>query len=159
MITALAEGDVAEVARLDAELFRDIAWSENAWRQEAERTDQDRRYLVLREPGLGLTGYAGILRTGSDADVLSVAVAPAYRRRGHGTTLVRALLDIARDWNCLAVFLEVEQDNAAALGLYKALGFQKAGIRRHYYGSGRHAATLRLQLREPRGSQPLGGDR
>ena len=79
------------------------------------------------------------------------------QRLDHGRVLVLELLEIARRWGCMAVFLEVEQDNAAALALYRSMGFVPVGERRHYYGTGRHAVTMRCRLREPMGSLPLDG--
>ncbi len=157
MIRALQTEDVAEVAALDEAIFGVHAWSWEAWMQEARSQGADRRYIVLLRDGL-VAGYAGILRGGSDADVLSVAVSPEQRRRGSGRLLVAALLETAVRWRCLAVFLEVEEENAAARALYGDLGFAEIGQRRHYYGQNRHAVTMRRQLREPLGSQLWGGD-
>lgn len=155
MIRPIEPADVPAVAALDAALFGGHAWSEQAWRQEAAAGDPDRRYLVL--VAQQVIGYAGILRTGSDADILTVAVSAEHRRSGHGRALVESLLDIARVWRSLAVFLEVEDSNRAAQQLYAGFGFTGMGSRRHYYGTGRHGLTMRLQLREPQGSLPLGG--
>jgi ribosomal-protein-alanine N-acetyltransferase len=149
--------DAAAVAALDAALFGGNAWSPAAWEQEAGQPEPDRRYVVL-EVGAAVAGYGGILRAGSDADILTVAVAPQHRGQGLGGALVEHLLGIARQWRCLAVFLEVEEGNEAALRLYRAAGFAEVGVRRHYYGADRHAVTMRRRLREPLGSQPLGGD-
>lgn len=163
MIRSLAVGDAAAVAALDAEIFGSNAWSLAAWEQEAATSGPDRRYLVHTDrsdagPGpVGLMGYSGVLRAGSDADILTVAVAPAARGRGIGKLLVAALLEIAEGWRSQAVYLEVEQDNSAAAGLYRGLGFTEMGVRRHYYGQHRHALTMRRQLREPMGSVLLGG--
>jgi len=156
MIRAFGAGDAAAVADLDAALFGHNAWSREAWAGEALGDRRDRGYLVL-EQGERVVGYAGIMRSGSDADVVTVAVAPAHQRLGHGRVLVLELLEIARRWGCMAVFLEVEQDNAAALALYRSMGFVPVGERRHYYGTGRHAVTMRCRLREPMGSLPLDG--
>ncbi len=150
--------DVPEVAALDALIFAEHAWSRDAWANEARSLAAGARAYVVARRGSNLIGYAGIMRAGSDADVLTVAVSPADRDRGCGRSLVEALLEVARGWNCLAVFLEVEQGNAAAVRLYSGLGFSEIGQRRHYYGQGRHAVTMRRRLREPLGSLPLGGE-
>jgi ribosomal protein S18 acetylase RimI-like enzyme len=67
-----------------------------------------------------------------------------------------ALLEVASAWRSRSVFLEVEPENSPAVALYRGLGFRAVGERRHYYGPGRHARTMQLQLREPIGSQLLG---
>lgn len=157
MIRDFGPADAGAVAALDAALFGGNAWSPAAWEQEAGQSEPDRRYVVL-EVGAAVAGYGGIMRVGSDADILTVAVAPQHRGRRYGGALVAHLLGIAQQWRCLAVFLEVEQSNEAALRLYRAAGFADVGVRRHYYGADRHAITMRRRLREPLGSLPLGGD-
>ena len=157
MIRSLAPSDAAAVAALDAEIFAENAWSAAAWEQEALSAGPDRRYIVLAEAE-AVIGYGGVLRAGSDADILTIAVAPPWRGRGYGRALVTHLVGIAEAWHCQAVFLEVEQDNAAAIGLYRALGFGDLGVRRHYYGQQRHAVTMRRRLREPLGAVLLGGE-
>lgn len=158
MIVQLGPADAAWVAELDAALFGKAAWSPQAWTSEARADDPHRRYVVLRRDGAPV-GYAGILRTGSDADVLTVAVAADHQGQGCGRLLLQELLRIAQGWNSRAVYLEVEEGNAAALALYRGSGFEPVGQRRHYYGPDRHAVTMRRQLREPMGSIPLGGGR
>jgi ribosomal-protein-alanine N-acetyltransferase len=157
VIRDFTPADAAPVAALDTALFDGNAWSQAAWAREAGEAAPDRRYLVLEVDG-AVAGYAGIMRAGSDADILTVAVVPRHRAQGHGAALVEHLLRIAEGWRCLAVFLEVEQSNAAALHLYRSAGFAEVGIRRHYYGTDRHAITMLRRLREPLGSLPLGGD-
>lgn len=151
----MTAADAQAVAALDAALFGSHAWSLQAWQRQLVADDPDTCYLVLLAPEM--IGYAGLLRTGSDADVLTVAVAEAHQRQGHGRALVASLLAVARQWRCLAVFLEVEEGNTAAHALYTGMGFVAVGARRHYYGPDRHGVTMRLQVREPQGSLPVEG--
>jgi [ribosomal protein S18]-alanine N-acetyltransferase len=66
-----------------------------------------------------------------EREILNIAVAPAFRRRGVARGLLSGLI---RTWRG-KVFLEVRESNGAAQGLYKSLGFQQVGIRREYYAS------------------------
>lgn len=158
MIRPLRPADVAAVARIDADLFGADAWSRTAWEQEAAQPDRDRCYLVLTDDSGAVLGYAGLLRAGSDADVLTVAVARESQRQGLGRHLLAALLAVAGDWRCLAVFLEVAEENSAARAMYRAAGFADIGNRRHYYGPDRHAVVMRKQVREPMGALAPGGE-
>ena len=69
-----------------------------------------------------------------EAEVLTLAVDPAQRRRGVARALLERGADWAADHGAEMLWLEVAADNAAARGLYAAAGFQEAGRRRGYYG-------------------------
>ena len=90
---------------------------------------------LLHEGG----GFILLRQAGGEAEVLTIAVAPAFRRRGFARALLMAA--VARVDG--PVFLEVAADNAAALGLYRNSGFILCGQRRDYYGLGCDALVLR----------------
>jgi ribosomal-protein-alanine acetyltransferase len=64
--------------------------------------------------------------TEGEREVLNLAVAPEYRRRGIGRSLLRSVLDGT-------VFLEVRESNGAALSFYNSLGFHELSRRPEYY--------------------------
>ena len=83
---------------------------------------------------------------GGEAEVLTLAVVPAARRRGIGRALLaRALAAM----NGAPLFLEVAADNAAAMALYGAAGLRPCGRRRDYYGAraGRADPSMRYHGR------------
>lgn len=55
-----------------------------------------------------------------------VAVAAAYRSRGVGTAIVRALLEKARALGCTEAWVLTERDNTSAMRLYAGAGGQEA---------------------------------
>ena len=64
-------------------------------------------------------------------EILNLAVAREFRRRGVASGLLREFLqNIQGD-----VYLEVRASNFAALNLYKSMGFQEVGSRKRYYAS------------------------
>lgn len=81
-----------------------------------------------------------------EAELLTLAVAPAARRRGIGARLVAAFLARAHAASARRAFLEVAADNTAALALYARAGFAEAGRRRGYYRHPSGAATDALVL-------------
>ncbi len=85
-----------------------------------------------------------------EAEVLTLAVAPEFRGRGLARALMAAALGVARQRGAAEAFLEVAVDNAAAIGLYRALGFSQSGLRRAYYDRGPagrvDALVMRLDL-------------
>ena len=68
-----------------------------------------------------------------EAEILTIAVDPAARDKGVGRALLAANLRQATNAGARAMFLEVDAGNAAALALYKRLGFAKVGERPGYY--------------------------
>jgi ribosomal-protein-alanine N-acetyltransferase len=95
-------------------------------------------------------GFILIRSVADEAEILTLAVDPAARRQGLGTRLVRegALASAAR--GATRLFLEVADDNHAALALYARAGFTEAGRRRGYYarpeGGRQDALILALNL-------------
>ena len=102
---------------------------------------------LLAEPSD--TGFILCRRIASEAEILTLAVDPASRRRGVGSALLTAAVDWAREATADAMFLEVACDNAAALAMYRAAAFVEVGRRRAYYSRPKgamDALVLRLDL-------------
>ncbi|MBL4926910.1 GNAT family N-acetyltransferase [Fuscibacter oryzae] len=68
-----------------------------------------------------------------EAELLTLAVAPAARRNGLGRQLVQQFLAEAQRRGAESAFLEVAASNQPAQALYLAAGFTQAGKRRGYY--------------------------
>jgi [ribosomal protein S18]-alanine N-acetyltransferase len=62
----------------------------------------------------------------NECEILNLAVAPAFRRRGIARQLLR---DVLRG----TIFLEVRESNTAAREFYKSIGFKELGRRPAYY--------------------------
>jgi ribosomal-protein-alanine N-acetyltransferase len=77
-----------------------------------------------------IAGFAVSRVTAPDEiELLNLAVAPEFRRRGVAGELIRTLTAIAG----ISVFLEVRESNQAARLFYHAQGFQEVGLRPAYY--------------------------
>ena len=99
--------------------------------------------------GRPLEGFIILSSAGDQAEILTIATDPLQRRRG----IAKALLDIAEtelvDNGVDTLFLEVAEDNKAAITFYKSAGFEPIGRRPAYYKRkmGRVAAiTYRKRL-------------
>ncbi len=95
--------------------------------------------LVVNIRGQGKSGPKGFLMLRTlvgQSEILTIAIKPEYR----GIGLARALMDHAiRDLQKEQVeqfFLEVSEDNLAALNLYRSLKFEKVSERKAYYNAG-----------------------
>lgn len=82
-----------------------------------------------------------------EAEILTLAVSPAVRRRGVARGLVEAAVGAARIAGADMMFLEVADDNLAAIGLYETAGFMRAGLRRGYYDRGPQGLADALLMR------------
>ncbi len=78
-------------------------------------------------------GFILIRALAGEAEVLTLAVDPGSRRAGLGRALVEAAALSANEAGASSLFLEVAEDNLAALALYRAAGFEEAGRRSGYY--------------------------
>jgi ribosomal-protein-alanine N-acetyltransferase len=143
----MTKGDLSGIMALEQELFPEDAWTRQMFAAEFAQPASRRLYLVAEE-GKTLVGYAGMMFTGgSQADVVTLAVNPAYWGQGSGTALLTALMDEAVSRGCAEVLLEVREDNARARELYLRHGFTEIGIRRGYYQpAGVDAVVMRKEL-------------
>jgi [ribosomal protein S18]-alanine N-acetyltransferase len=91
-----------------------------------------RAYYVARVEG-SVVGYAGLMLTGDDAHVTTIAVDPGWHRHKIGTRLLLNLAREARARNARHLTLEVRMSNASAQAMYRKFGFRAAGIRKNYY--------------------------
>ncbi|MDR6626668.1 GNAT family N-acetyltransferase [Caulobacter segnis] len=92
-------------------------------------------FAVLGEAGEPAESKGFILcrSIAGEAEILTIAVDPAARRRGWGAALVEVATGIAVQTGAEALFLEVAVDNTAAIALYQSTRFAKVGLRKGYY--------------------------
>lgn len=84
-----------------------------------------------------LVAFALVRDVAGEADILTVATHPARRGRGLAFALLTVLMSWLVDGGTSRITLDVAEDNAAALRLYKSLGFTEDGRRPRYYTAGR----------------------
>lgn len=80
--------------------------------------------------------FAGFLlsRAASDeAEILTIAVDPAFRRRGAARAMLSVHLARLAARGVRRLFLEVAEDNPGAIALYRSFGFHEEGRRKGYY--------------------------
>jgi ribosomal-protein-alanine N-acetyltransferase len=89
-------------------------------------------------------GFAIARSIAGEAEIVSLGVRPDARRRGIGTALLADTLCRAVALGAAAVYLEVAEDNAGAIALYRGAGFEVTGRRPEYYPrkSSPHVAAL-----------------
>lgn len=85
-------------------------------------------------------------KRGEVARLYSLAVKPAYRGRGYSKQLLGKSLEVLRQQNILMIYLEVETENRAAIGLYQSLGFTPVKLLKGYYQPTRDGLKMKLNL-------------
>jgi len=124
--------DLPEMIEQEALIFGSDAWSPELMVEEVSHPLN--HYLVARTEQEGaFAGYAGLRATVDSGDIQTIAVVGDHRGQGLGRTLLRALLDQARERGARDVFLEVRADNPAAIALYESEGFVTLDRRVGYY--------------------------
>lgn len=130
--------DLAQaLAAIHAEAF-EAPWSAEAFA------------ALLAQPGVMLEaisdGFVMVQAAADEAEILTLAVRPAGRRKGVATALVETAARRAEAAGAGRLFLEVAEDNLAARALYARLGFEPVGRRPLYYARANGPAVDALLL-------------
>jgi ribosomal-protein-alanine N-acetyltransferase len=80
-----------------------------------------------------LAGFVLSRVAAGEAEILTIAVAPQWRRRGIATSLLAPHLSGLAATGVNGLFLEVDVENTAARALYANFGFEQVGERKPYY--------------------------
>lgn len=137
-IVSMESCHVSQVAALEWVCFSD-PWSESS--VAGELANPLSLWLVAMEDGQ-LAGYVGSQSVMGESDMMNLAVDPAFRRRGVGQSLVRALIEALGKHGNHSLSLEVRASNAPALALYQNLGFSQVGRRPNYYRNPKEDALI-----------------
>ena len=106
-------------------------WSPNLFLAEMSES-RDRLYIVAREDR-EVVGYGGLMVSGDEAHITTIAVEPRHHRRKVGTRVLFELIHGALRMGAVAVSLEVRVTNWGAQRMYGRFGFRPVGIRKNYY--------------------------
>lgn len=102
----------------------------------------DPHVFLLNRPDAFLLGRVVV----DEAELLTLAVAPAARRQGIARALLGEFAATSQARGAIRAFLEVAGDNGPAKALYRGAGWREAGKRRHYYGPELDAVIMVLDL-------------
>ena len=80
-----------------------------------------------------LRGFAALLLTPPESDIIDIIVSSSHRGQRIGTGLLDWACDLALLRGVDTIFLEVRPGNTPARRLYEHLGFVQCGIRKGYY--------------------------
>ena len=137
--------DLPTLVSLDREYFPDTAWPAEQFR--SELSGQTRKFLIAEEDKR-IVGYASayLPSVGGDCDLMTIAVAPEYRRQGIAKYFISELESWAKARGASSMMLEVDIKNESAISLYESLNYEKLNIRKNYYGYGKDAQIMKKAL-------------
>jgi ribosomal-protein-alanine N-acetyltransferase len=136
--------DIPVLASYEKQLFPYSPWNSAQFKEEFAGIPTT-RYMSVAESGTTIVGYCGVFlpAPGVEADILTVAVLPEYRRQGIAKEFMRQIEQWSQERGASAMMLEVEHSNESAIELYKSLGYMKISVRMDYYGPGKDAFVMR----------------
>ena len=136
--------DIPVLASYEKQLFPYSPWNSAQFKEEFAGIPTT-RYMSVAESGTTIVGYCGVFlpAPGVEADILTVAVLPEYRRQGIAKEFMRQIEQWSHERGASAMMLEVEHSNESAIELYRSLGYMKISVRMDYYGPGKDAFVMR----------------
>ena len=133
-IRSAVPADAASLVEIERRCFSD-PWSEASFR---DALDSPWAFGLVGYSAQNITGYLIGREVAGTGEVLTLAVAPNFRRRG----LARALLSTLRRRRVEEVYLEVRESNRSAQALYLSSGFRPVGQRAAYYRNPKEDALV-----------------
>ena len=129
-IRRMTADDVAGVWEIENATFP-TPWSMRDFEHEMRENPCARYLVAVRDDRI--VGFAGIHIILDEGHITNIAVTQEERGHGIGRELTAALLQYAANLGVQYVTLEVRENNAPAISLYRSLGFSKVGVRKKYY--------------------------
>jgi len=115
-------------------------WPQEHYEQAIQNSYPRRVMLVMAEQRIEAFLVGKIVA--DEWELENIAVAANARRQGLGSKILKEFLQIVRQENSQAIFLEVRQSNQAARNFYEKFGFEVAGCRPGYYSHPKEDAIV-----------------
>ena len=145
MIREATLHDIPALVELENRCFETDRLSERSFRHLLKKGNAT---LLVDEAARKLRAYILVLfhRNTSMARMYSFAVDPEHRGKGLAKALVREAEKAALARGVVSMRLEVRADNAAAQGLYKAMGYREFAVYPDYYEDHMEARRMEKAL-------------
>lgn len=145
LVRTASAKDWDAIVAIEALSFREQSWGAKSLR-DGLSAPLVSALVAATSAGGPAEGFVLWRTLGDEAEILSIGVVPAARRRGVAEAMMAAALEDARSEGLRAMFLDVDSANEAARALYRKLDFYEVGRRRRYYRNGHDALILRKDL-------------
>jgi [ribosomal protein S18]-alanine N-acetyltransferase len=128
------------IVALETESFTN-PWSRETLEWELRNSDVTHIYVLRLDDGT-IAAFCVCWIIFNELHINTVAVAPALRRRGLATVLLKHVMAEAAARAVSRATLEVRASNTVALKLYEALGFRVTATRSRYYSQPEEDALI-----------------
>lgn len=132
------QADLPSVLELEQSAY-ERPWTREQFLQELNANYSHIELLLLCDK---VAGYICYWLAAGEMHVLNIATSTSFRRQGVARQLMTHALSEALSQNVGNVLLEVRIGNAAAIALYRDLGFTEDGLRKNYYSDGEDALLM-----------------
>jgi ribosomal-protein-alanine N-acetyltransferase len=149
--------DLTAIVRIERASFGRDAWERSCFADYLSALENC-LFLVASMREI-VVGYALAVHNQSRCELDSIAVAPSYRGLGVAAALMSRLNLILRRRGVSAMMPTVRLDNAAAIGLYRKLGFRRERRINGYYDDLAPAWRMRTFLGPPRNRRVIRPER
>jgi len=127
----MTASDIEAVTSVAAKCFAN-PWSRDSFEYAVEN---DNYYGLVAINKDNVIGFCIMTISFDDADIVDVAVAPEFRRKGIASRLIAELISEGEKREVIHYTLEVRAGNIAAKTLYAKFGFNQISTRKDYYTS------------------------
>jgi ribosomal-protein-alanine N-acetyltransferase len=143
-IRRLQEADLDAVIEIAKTAEGAPTWSPRIYAELVDPGSQVQRVALVACDfrSAAVVGFVVASVIAPEAELESIAVAPAMQRRGVGQRLFTALAGELRQAGIKDLLLEVRSSNLAAIRFYKAQNFKQTGVRPGYYPDPKEDAVL-----------------
>lgn len=93
-----------------------------------------------------IVGFAGMKIIMDEADLMNIVTKKNKRNLGIASSLLKNLIDVAKEKNIIKLTLEVNYKNSTAIHLYEKFGFIEIATRKNYYNNTDDAIIMQLNL-------------
>jgi len=143
LVHTMSLSDLDEIKEILEKDFSDF-WNYEIFKEELVNTNSE--YLVLRYEN-EIVCFGGIKNILDEANIMNIATKNNMRNLGFAKLILNALIDISKQRNSTSITLEVNENNKAAIHLYKLFNFEEVGLRKKYYRNGDNAIIMTLDLK------------
>jgi len=137
-IRLAVSADAVPLGDIERRCFSD-PWSVTSFR---EALASPWTFGLVAHTERGIVGYLIGREVAGTGEILNLAVAPNFRRKGVARALLRAGLNYLGKRRVEEVFLEVRESNQSAQALYLSTGFRPVGQRAAYYRNPKEDALV-----------------